>query len=53
MPHGAWRLLVDTANNSPPVIAEDAAALAPVWPEPRYPLQCRSLVVLSRPDVRP
>jgi len=52
-PHGAWRLLVDTANTAPPLTTEDAAARAPAWSEPAYPLQCRSLVVLSRPDVRP
>ena len=53
MPHGAWRLLVDTASNSPPPTTDDAASLAPAWSEPAYPLQCRSLVVMSRPDVRP
>jgi isoamylase len=52
-PHGSWRLLVDTASNSPPPTTEDAASLAPAWAEPAYPLQCRSLVVMSRPDVRP
>jgi glycogen operon protein len=53
MPHGAWRLLVDTAGSTPPQAAEDAAAMAPAWTQTRYPLQCRSLAVLSRPDVRP
>jgi glycogen operon protein len=52
-PYGAWRLLLDTASGSPPPATEDVAALAPAWSEPAYPLQCRSLVVLSRPDVRP
>jgi isoamylase len=51
--HGAWRLLVDTASTAPPLTTEDAAAHAPAWSEPSYPLQCRSLVVMSRPDVRP
>jgi len=44
---------VDTASSSPPPTTEDAASLAPAWGEPVYPLQCRSLVVMSRPDVRP
>ena len=52
-PYGAWLLLLDTASGSPPPATEDVAALAPAWSEPDYPLQCRSLVVLSRPDVRP
>ena len=52
-PHGAWRLLVDTAGSAPPLATVDAATPAPAWTQPAYPLQCRSLAVLNRPGMRP